>query len=109
MKSINVTQPDRSIPQGMIGQLLLGFLPVRWAGRLLGAGTANPSHFEERTMFIECQSADPAVHNLCVRIAIRCTKTIKPLLRQEEVRGALTEFYRAARLEIEKREPIEEL
>ena len=60
-------------------------------------------------MFIECQSADPAVHNLCVRIAIRCAEIIKPLLRQEEVREALTEFYRAARLEIEKREPIEEL
>lgn len=108
MKSINVSLSDRSIPQGMIGRLLT-FLPVHWAGRLRRAGTANPPHFEEGTMFIECQAADPAVHNLCVRIAIRCTEIIKPLLRQEEVREALTEFYRAARLEIEKREPIEEL
>jgi len=108
MKSINVSLSDRSIPQGMIGRLLT-FLPVRWAGRLLRAGTANPPDFEEGTMFIECQSADPAVHNLCVRIAIRCTEIIKPLLRQEEVHEALTEFYRAARLEIEKREPIGEL
>jgi hypothetical protein len=60
-------------------------------------------------MFIECQSADPAVHNLCIRIARRCTDIIRPLLRQEEVREALTEFYRAARDEIEKRPAADEL
>lgn len=53
-------------------------------------------------MFIECQSADPAVHKLCIAIARRCVEVIEPLLRQEEKREALTEFYRAARMEIEK-------
>jgi hypothetical protein len=54
-------------------------------------------------MFIECQSADPAVHAVCIAIALRCVAVIEPLLRQEEVREALTEFYRAARTEIEKK------
>ncbi len=103
MKSINVLPFVRSISPKTIGQMQLGVLLARWAGRLLGAGTANPPDFEAGTMFIECQSADPAVHNLCVRIAIRCTEIIKPLLRQEEVNEALTEFYRAARVEIEKK------
>jgi hypothetical protein len=52
-------------------------------------------------MFIESQAADPATHQLCVRIARRCVAVIEPLLRQEEVREALTEFYRAARTELE--------
>lgn len=55
--------------------------------------------------FIECQSADPRTHELCVRIAHRCVGVIEPLLRQEEVREALTEFYRAARLEVEAAGP----
>ena len=54
-------------------------------------------------MFIECQSVDPAVHNLCIAIARRCVAFIEPLLRQEEVNETLTEFYRAARVEIEKK------
>ncbi len=53
-------------------------------------------------MFIECQSADPAVHRICIEIAKRCVNVIRPLLRQEEVHCALTEFYRAAREAIEK-------
>ena len=53
-------------------------------------------------MFIESQSSDPAVHAICIRIARRCVGVIEPLLRQEEVREALIEFYRAARTEIEK-------
>lgn len=52
-------------------------------------------------MFIESQSADPRTHDLCVRIARRCVGVIEPLLRREEVREAMTEFYRAARLEVE--------
>jgi len=51
--------------------------------------------------FVECQSTDPRTHELCCRIARRCVGVIEPLLRQEEVREALTEFYRAARMELE--------
>jgi hypothetical protein len=51
--------------------------------------------------FIECQSVDPKMHDLCLRISRRCVGVIEPLLRQEEIREALTEFYRAARAEIE--------
>lgn len=57
----------------------------------------------KQSMFIESQAADPAVHNLCVAIARRCVSIIRPLLRPEEVGEALTEFYRAARIEIEKK------
>jgi hypothetical protein len=53
-------------------------------------------------VFIECQSADPAVHRICIEIAKQCVNVIAPLLRQEEVHAALTEFYRAAREAIEK-------
>lgn len=56
-------------------------------------------------MFIESQSADPRTHDLCVRIARRCVGVIEPLLRQEEVQEAMTEFYRAARLEVEAASP----
>src|SRR5437868_283841 len=55
----------------------------------------------DTAMFIECQSANPKTHDLCIRIARRCVGVIQPLLRQEEVHDALTEFYRAARDEIE--------
>lgn len=54
-------------------------------------------------MFIECQAADPAVHSLAVKIAWACLDVIRPLLRQEEYGEALNEFYRAVRIEIEKR------
>jgi len=53
-------------------------------------------------MFIESQSADPTVHRICMEIAQRCLGVIEPLLRQEERREALTEFYRAARSVVEK-------
>jgi hypothetical protein len=53
-------------------------------------------------MFIESQAADPRIHELCIRIARRCVAVIEPLLRQEERKEALTEFYRAARAEIER-------
>lgn len=55
------------------------------------------------------QSIDPAVHDLCVRLARRFTDIIRPLLRQEEVGECLREAYTAAREEIEKPKPIEGL
>jgi hypothetical protein len=45
---------------------------------------------------------DPAVHDLCIRIARKCTGIIQPLLRQEEIGECLREFYLAAREVIEK-------
>lgn len=55
-------------------------------------------------MLVDSQSTDLRTHELCIRIARRCLAVIEPLLRQEEVHEALTEFYRAARLELDKRE-----
>lgn len=53
-------------------------------------------------MFIESQSANPAVHNLSVRIAKRCVWVIQGVLREEERALAVNEFYRVCRKEIEK-------
>jgi hypothetical protein len=53
-------------------------------------------------MFIESQRTDPAVHALCIKIARRCAAVIEPLLRQEEIREALTECYRVCREEMSK-------
>lgn len=54
-------------------------------------------------MFIESQSADPAVHRLCITIARRCVHIIQAVLREEERALAANEFYRVAREEIEKK------
>ena len=48
-------------------------------------------------------ACDPAVHDLCIRIARKCTGIIEPLLRQEEIGECLREFYMAAREVIEKK------
>ena len=45
---------------------------------------------------------DPAVHELCMRLARSFTAIIKPLLRQEEVGECLREAYMAAREIIDK-------
>ena len=52
-------------------------------------------------MVMDCRSPDPSVHRLCLRIARKCVAVIEPLLREEEVREAMTEFYRAAREAVE--------
>ena len=49
--------------------------------------------------------SDPAVQELCVRIARKCTGIIEPLLRQEEVGECLREFYMAAREVIDQKPP----
>jgi len=54
-------------------------------------------------MFIESQSADPAVHRLCIAIARRCVWIIQAVLREEERHLAAQEFYRVCREEIEKK------
>jgi hypothetical protein len=53
-------------------------------------------------MFIECQSADPAVHALCIKIARRCAWIIQTCLREEEQIEAVREFYRVCREELDK-------
>lgn len=53
-------------------------------------------------MFIESQSADPAVHRLCVTIARRCVHVIQAVLREEERIEAAREFYRVAREVLDK-------
>ena len=52
---------------------------------------------------------DPAVHELCMRLARRFTDIIKPLLRQEEVGECLREAYLTAREEIEKKPGVQEI
>jgi hypothetical protein len=68
----------------------------------MGRNYHRPS-FRERAMLIECQSADPAVHALCVRIAKRCVWVIQAVLREDERHLAVNEFYRVCREELDKK------
>lgn len=54
-------------------------------------------------MFVESQSADPAVHRLSVTIAKRCVWVIQAILREEERIEAAREFYRVCREELDKK------
>ncbi len=54
-------------------------------------------------MFIEGQSADPAVHRVCIEIAKRCVWVIQAVLREEERHLAAQEFYRVCREELDKK------
>lgn len=54
------------------------------------------------------QPIDPAVHDLCIRIARKCVWVIQAVLREEERIEAVREFYQAAREEIEKKPAREE-
>jgi hypothetical protein len=59
-------------------------------------------------MIRQNDSCNPAVHNLCIAIARKCTDIISPLLGQEEVNECLREMYLAAREILDKppgREP----
>lgn len=60
-------------------------------------------------MFVESQSADPAVHRVCVRIARRCVHVIQAVLREEERGDAAREFYRVCREELDKPPKSEEI
>ena len=65
--------------------------------------TLHP-HFLGRERSIQRNVAcDPAVHDLCIRIARNSTGIIEPLLRQEEIGECLREFYMAAQEVIEKK------
>lgn len=55
-------------------------------------------------MLIENQSANPAVHALCIRIAHRCVRVIQAVLRDEEKALAVNEFYRVCREELDKQQ-----
>jgi hypothetical protein len=52
-------------------------------------------------MFVESQSADPAIHALCIKIARRCVWIIQGCLRDEERSDALEAFYYVAREALE--------
>jgi hypothetical protein len=54
-------------------------------------------------VFIESQSADPAVHAVAVRIAQRCVWIIQAGLREEERNDAAREFYAVCREELDKK------
>lgn len=73
------------------------------------AGRHDPPLTEKPSMFIESQAADPAVHQLCIRIARRCVFVIQALLREEERGDAMREFYRVCREEIDKPAPAGEV
>jgi hypothetical protein len=53
-------------------------------------------------VLIENQSANPAVHALCIKIAKRCVWIIQAVLREEERGLAANEFYRVCREELDK-------
>lgn len=55
-------------------------------------------------MFFECEPCDPRTHALCIAIARACVRVIENLLRDEEKNLAISEFYRAARTELEAKE-----
>jgi hypothetical protein len=59
-------------------------------------------------MFIESEPANPAVHQLSIRIARRCVFIIQAVLREEERGDALREFYRVCREELDKEPGREE-
>jgi hypothetical protein len=48
------------------------------------------------------QTCNPAVHELCIRIARRCVWIIQAVLREEEWGIAREEFYKVCREEIDK-------
>lgn len=60
-------------------------------------------------MIHQSAPCDPAVHNLAITLARKCTAIIQPLLRQEEVGECLREMYLAIREEIEKKPPQAEV
>ena len=53
-------------------------------------------------MLIENQSANPAVHELCIKIARQCVWVIQAILREEERALAVNEFYRVCREALDK-------
>lgn len=53
-------------------------------------------------MFIENQSANPAVHALCVKISKRLVWIIQACLRDEERVEAVRQFYAVLREELDK-------
>jgi hypothetical protein len=55
-------------------------------------------------VLIENQSANPAVHALCIKIAKRCVWIIQAVLREEERGLAANEFYQVCREELDKPE-----
>ncbi|GIW86423.1 MAG: hypothetical protein KatS3mg108_0747 [Isosphaeraceae bacterium] len=73
------------------------------------AGRPGSPLTEDTTMFIESQAADPAVHQLSIRIARRCVFIIQAVLREEERGDALREFYRVCREELDKPAPVQEI
>jgi len=60
-------------------------------------------------MFIESQSADPAIHALCVKITMRCFSIIRVIVPEEHTGVTLREFYHVCREEIDKPRATPEL
>ena len=53
-------------------------------------------------MFIDCQSADPAIHAICIKIARKCVWIVQACLREEERALVVNEFYRECREALDK-------
>jgi hypothetical protein len=53
-------------------------------------------------MFVESQKADPAVHDLCIKIAMRCYSIIRVVLPEEATAETLRQFYRVCRETLDK-------
>ena len=54
-------------------------------------------------MFVHSRACDPAVHDLCVKLAMKCTLIVTQLLRPEEIGECMREMYAAIRDELEKK------
>jgi hypothetical protein len=61
------------------------------------------------TMFVESQKADPAVHNLCIRITMRCFSIIRVMIPEEATPETLRQFYRVCRELLDKPESTPEV
>ena len=53
-------------------------------------------------MFIESQKADPAVHALCIKIAMRCFSFIRVNVPEDDRGLCSREFYRVCREALDK-------
>jgi hypothetical protein len=53
-------------------------------------------------MFVESEKADPALHNLCIRITMRCFSIIRVMIPEEATAETLRQFYGVCREALDK-------
>jgi hypothetical protein len=53
-------------------------------------------------MFVDSEKADPAVHAICIKIAMRCYSIIRVALPEDATAETLRQFYRVCRESLDK-------